>query len=96
MAGSFDENQVRKDGSIVGEIRGDMFRHEGVDIWKLDKGNLHKGTEVRWDGSIVGDVRSDGTVWWQGSHWGSVKPYEGTQQETMRVLTAHYTAPDPG
>ena len=90
VVGSFDGNQVRKDGSIVGEIRGDVFRHEGVEIWKLDKGNLYNGTEVRWDGSIVGDVRADGTVCWQGSHWGAVKPYQGTRQETMRVLGALY------
>lgn len=90
VVGRFDGNQVRRDGSIVGESRGDVFRHEGVDRWNLDKGNLYKGTEVRWDGSIVGDIRSDGTVWWQGSRWGSVKPYEGTQQETIRVLAALY------
>ena len=90
VVGRFDGNQVRRDGSIVGEIRGDVFRHEGVDIWKLDKGNLYKGTEVRWDGSIVGDIRPDGTVWRQGSHWGAVKPYHGTQPETMRVLAALY------
>ena len=90
VVGNFDGNQVRRDGSIVGELRGNVFRHEGVDIWNLDKGNLYQGTEVRWDGSIVGDIRSDGTLWWQGSSWGAVKPFSSTQQETMRVLAALY------
>ena len=90
VVGSFDGNQVRSDGSIVGEIREDVFRHEGVEIWKLDKGNLYQGTEIRLDGSIIGDIRSDGSIWLEGSSWGTLKPYGSTQQETMRVLAALY------
>ncbi|MHC4406635.1 MAG: hypothetical protein ACYTG0_43990, partial [Planctomycetota bacterium] len=90
VVGGFDETHVRRNGSLVGEIRGGAFRHEGVEIWKLDKGNLYQGTEIRWDGAIVGEIRSDGTVWRQGSRWGTVTPHDGTQQAIMRVLAALY------
>jgi hypothetical protein len=90
VVGNFDGNQVRRDGSIVGEIRSDVFRHEGVEIWKLDKGNLYEGTEIRLDGSIIGDIRSDGSIYLEGSSWGTIKPYKGTPKETMRALAALY------
>jgi len=90
VVGRFEKTQVRKNGSIVGEIRGKTFRHEGTEVWKLDKGNLYSGIEVRLDGSIVGDIRADGRVWREGSAWGSVKPYQGTEEETMRVVAALY------
>lgn len=90
VVGRFDGNKVRRDGSIVGEIRGDVFYHEGTEVWKLDQGNLYRGIEVRWDGSILGDVRADGTIWWEGSRWGSLKPYKATRAETMRLVVALY------
>ena len=90
VVGNFDGDQVRKDGSIVGEIQGDVFRHEGSDVWKLDKGNLYSGIEIRLEGSIIGDIRSDGTIWRDGSSWGTVKPYVASTEETMRIMTALY------
>ncbi len=74
VVGNFDGNQVRRDGSIVGEIRDDAFRHEGSEVWKLDQGNLYSGIEIRLEGSIIGDIRSDGTIWREGSSWGTTVP----------------------
>ena len=88
--GKIEGKNVRKAGSIVGEMRGKVFRHEGADTWQLDKGNLYQGTEVRWNGAILGDIRKDGTIWREGSSWGSVKPYAGTEAETMRLVAALY------
>jgi len=90
VVGKFEGKRVRKNGSLVGELRGKTFRHEGADTWLLDKGNLYSGIEIRWDGAILGDVRKDGTIWWEGSSWGSVKPYAGTEDETMRLVAALY------
>jgi hypothetical protein len=90
VVGKFEGPRVRKEGSLVGEMRGKVFRHEGADAWKLDKGNLYAGIEIRWDGAILGDIRKDGTIWWEGSSWGSVKPYGGTEPEAMRIVAALY------
>jgi cytoskeletal protein CcmA (bactofilin family) len=90
IVGNFDGDQVRKDGSIVGEIRGDVFRHEGSEVWKLDKGNLYSGIEIRLEGSIIGDIRSDGTIWQEGSSWGTVKPCEA--RVYCSVLLAPYNS----
>jgi len=35
-------------------------------------------------------IRSDGTIWREGSSWGTVKPHGASAQETMRVMTALY------
>lgn len=90
FVGSFDGDTVRRDGSIVGEIKGTVFRHEGADAWSLDKGNLYAGTEIRFDGSVIGAIESSGRITWEGSEWGTVKPYGGTPQETMRIFAALY------
>lgn len=88
MVGKIEGSHVRKGGAIVGEIRGTTFRHEGSDKWKLDQGNLYPGREIRWEGAVIGDIRKDGTIWWEGSSWGSVKPYGGNDAETMRIFAA--------
>jgi hypothetical protein len=90
VVGKIEGKHVRKAGSIVGEMRGKTFRHEGADAWLLDNGNLYQGIEVRWNGAILGDIRKDGTIWREGSSWGSVKPYAGTEAETMRLVAALY------
>ena len=90
VVGKIEGKHVRKAGSIVGEMRGKTFRHEGADTWSLDKGNLYAGTEIRWQGAILGDIRKDGTIWWDGSSWGSVMPYGGSETETMRIVAALY------
>lgn len=88
VVGSFDGTSVRKGGSIVGEIKGKVFRHEGSDRWHLDKGNLYPGIEIRWEGAIIGSIEKSGRITWEGSEWGHVKPYEGTEEETMRIFAA--------
>jgi hypothetical protein len=90
VVGKFDGKQVRRDGSVVGEIRGDVYRHEGSEVWKLDKGNLYPGIEIRLEGSIIGDIRPDGTIWHEGASWGTVKPYKGSKEETMKIMVALY------
>ena len=69
---------------------GTVFRHEGSDRWHLDSGNLYAGTEIRWEGSIIGSIEESGRITWEGAEWGKVAPFEGKQDEVMRVFAALY------
>ena len=90
VVGKFEGNQVRKGGSLIGEIRGEAFRHEGSDVWKLDRANYYPGREIRLEGTIIGDIRSDGSIYRDGSTWGAAKPYDASTSETMRIMAALY------
>ena len=64
-------------------------RKDGSELLYLRKNEIVKnGTVVgEFDGS---NVRADGTIWWEGSRWGSLKPYKATRTETMRLVVALY------